>query len=230
MALRWHRGDDLLNKSLSFVTLRLNPWCHMDYFTDLLATFLDVDRVNYIAVYVRARELSESIKNILICVPKTNEAFTGLERHGVNDNISILGWSNPLSYRKAVCNFSFLSSLTHLCNGLHACLHDGYTRRTGHTGSSACVGWLRAGDGPVVSSRAAVWHSCSSWPCGGPYRGQWGGSGPVWRACYGALPPVGSAWGEGWGCLGESTGSSAPCPAAAAYSEDTSMHRQGPAK
>ncbi len=54
----------------------------MDYFTDLLATFLDVDRVNYIAVYVRARELSESIKNILICVPKMNETFTGLERHG----------------------------------------------------------------------------------------------------------------------------------------------------
>ncbi len=35
--------------SRSFVKLWLNPWCHMDYFTDLLATFLDVDRVNYIA-------------------------------------------------------------------------------------------------------------------------------------------------------------------------------------
>ncbi len=43
----------------------------MDYFTDLLATFLDVDRGNYIAVYGRVRELSECIKNILICVPKT---------------------------------------------------------------------------------------------------------------------------------------------------------------
>ncbi len=54
----------------------------MDYFTDLLATFLDVDRVNYIAVYGRVRELSECIKIILIFVPKTNKAFTGLERHG----------------------------------------------------------------------------------------------------------------------------------------------------
>ncbi len=53
----------------------------MDYFTDLLATFLDVDHVYYIAVYGRVRELSESIKNILNCVPKTNKAFTGLERH-----------------------------------------------------------------------------------------------------------------------------------------------------
>ncbi len=46
----------------------------MDYFTDLLATFLDVDGVNYIAVYGRGRELSECIKHILICVPKTNKA------------------------------------------------------------------------------------------------------------------------------------------------------------
>ncbi len=27
------------------------------------------------------RELSDSIKNILICVPKMNEGLTGLERH-----------------------------------------------------------------------------------------------------------------------------------------------------
>ncbi len=53
----------------------------MDYFTDLLATFLDDDRVNHIAVYGRVRELSECNKNILICVPKMNGAFRGLERH-----------------------------------------------------------------------------------------------------------------------------------------------------
>ncbi len=50
----------------------------MDYFTDLLATFLDADRVKYIAVYGRVRELSECIKN---CVLKMNEGLTGLERH-----------------------------------------------------------------------------------------------------------------------------------------------------
>ncbi len=37
--------------SRSFVKLRLNPWCHMDYFTDLLAMFLDLDRVRTLAVY-----------------------------------------------------------------------------------------------------------------------------------------------------------------------------------
>ncbi len=67
----WLRGGDELLKfffflfsfvhkklSHSFVKLQLNPWCHMDYFTDLLAT---------------------SIKNILICVLKMNEGFTGLK-------------------------------------------------------------------------------------------------------------------------------------------------------
>ncbi len=60
--------------------------------------FLDVDGCNYIAVYGRVRELSESIKYILICVLKMNKAFTGLERHGDAwlMTIFILVWSNPL--------------------------------------------------------------------------------------------------------------------------------------
>ncbi len=41
----------------------------------------DVDRVNSMAVYGRARELSECIKNILICVLKMNGGLMGLERH-----------------------------------------------------------------------------------------------------------------------------------------------------
>ncbi len=53
----------------------------MDYFTDLLSTFLGIDRVNYTAVYARIRGLSEFIQNILICVPKMNRGLTGLERH-----------------------------------------------------------------------------------------------------------------------------------------------------
>ncbi len=49
----------------------------MVYFTDVLATFLDLDR-GYIAVYGTVREL---IKDILICVSKMNGGLTGLERH-----------------------------------------------------------------------------------------------------------------------------------------------------
>ncbi len=47
----------------------------MDYFNNVL------DRVRVLAVYGRVRELSEFIKNILICVPKINEGLTGLEQH-----------------------------------------------------------------------------------------------------------------------------------------------------
>ncbi len=53
----------------------------MDCFNDVLATFLDLDRGSMLAVYGRVRELSEFIKNILICVLKMNEGLTGLERH-----------------------------------------------------------------------------------------------------------------------------------------------------
>ncbi len=55
--------------------LRLNPWSHMDYFTDVLATFLCADGGNILAVYVRFRELSE------LCVQKMNKYLTGSERH-----------------------------------------------------------------------------------------------------------------------------------------------------
>ncbi len=37
--------------SRSFVKLPLNTWCHMDYFTDVLATFLCIDHGNNTAVY-----------------------------------------------------------------------------------------------------------------------------------------------------------------------------------
>ncbi len=56
----------------------------MDYFNDVLATFLDLDRGGIIVVYRWVREHSEFIKNILICVPKINEGLTGLERHEGN--------------------------------------------------------------------------------------------------------------------------------------------------
>ncbi len=53
----------------------------MDYFTDVLAMFQCVDRGNILDVYGSVRELSDFIKNILICVPKMNKGITGLERH-----------------------------------------------------------------------------------------------------------------------------------------------------
>ncbi len=54
----------------------------MDYFINVLATFLCVDCGNIIAVYGRVGELTDSIKNILVCVLKMNKGLMGWERHG----------------------------------------------------------------------------------------------------------------------------------------------------
>ncbi len=117
----WHGGDELVNKvvifvffahkkySRSFVKLRLNPWCHMDYFNDLLATFLSLDGGSMLAVYGRVRELSDFIKNILICALKMNEGLTGLKTTRgwvINDSILIFGWTIPLK-----CNWLLWSKL-----------------------------------------------------------------------------------------------------------------------
>ncbi len=53
----------------------------MDYFTDVFATFLDSGTFQLHCCLRRVRELSDLIKNILICVPKMNEGLTGLDRH-----------------------------------------------------------------------------------------------------------------------------------------------------
>ncbi len=50
----------------------------MDYFNDVLAMFLSLDRVMSLR---RVRELSDFIRNILIWVLKMNEGLMGLERH-----------------------------------------------------------------------------------------------------------------------------------------------------
>ncbi len=66
----------------SFKTLRLNHWCHMDYFNNVLTTFLGLECVSCSWMCLcRIRNLLDFIKNILICVLKMNEGLTGLERH-----------------------------------------------------------------------------------------------------------------------------------------------------
>ncbi len=68
-------------KGLVHPKLQLSHWCHMDYFTDVLATFLCIDHWWYPCCLWRVRELSDLIKNILICVLKMNKCLMGLERH-----------------------------------------------------------------------------------------------------------------------------------------------------
>ncbi len=67
-------------KYFHFIKLRLILWCHMDYFNDVLTTFLGLERVSCIAVYAGQKALGFN-QNILICVLKMNEGLTGLEWH-----------------------------------------------------------------------------------------------------------------------------------------------------
>ncbi len=63
----------------------------MDYSDVVFYSFLGLDSVIYLAVNGTVTSLPDFIQNILICVPKTNKAFTGLERHG-GKGLTILFW------------------------------------------------------------------------------------------------------------------------------------------
>ncbi len=62
----------------------------MDYFNNVLTTFLGLERVSCNAVYERVRERSYFIKNILVCVLKMNEGLMALDdMRVINDRIFI---------------------------------------------------------------------------------------------------------------------------------------------
>ncbi len=105
-SLKWHQGDteetncwikssflfSLRAKYFcSFVKWRLNP-CQMYYFTDLLAMFLDVDRVNYIAVYRRSESSRNSSKYLHLCYEDERRPYGFGTTWGwvINDRIFIL--------------------------------------------------------------------------------------------------------------------------------------------
>ncbi len=82
----------------------------MKYSGDAFHTFMDFDSAIYLAVNGTVTSLPVFIQNILNCVLKTNEAFTGSERHGgkwKNYKIFILGWSIPLTTMYLHLNESF---------------------------------------------------------------------------------------------------------------------------
>ncbi len=67
----------------------------MDYFNDVLTTFLGLERGSTVAVYGGSESsFTFHKKYILICVPKMNEGLTGLERH----EGEFFGWNILLSF------------------------------------------------------------------------------------------------------------------------------------
>ncbi len=88
------RADKLLNKCryfyflcvhkifLSLHKIQIEPLMADGLFWQCFYTFLCLDSVIYLAVNGTVTSLPVFIQNILNCVPGTNKAFTGLERHG----------------------------------------------------------------------------------------------------------------------------------------------------
>ena len=67
--------------SRRLIYLRLSHWSHLDYINDVFNTFSGPASYNVLEAYGGVRQLSDLIKNNLICVPKMNEGLTGLEQH-----------------------------------------------------------------------------------------------------------------------------------------------------
>ncbi len=76
------------------VKLRLNHWCHMDYFNDLFAMFLSLGRVRILAVY-GGPESSRKYLNLCSEDERRSCRFGTTWGRVIND--IIFGWTIPLS-------------------------------------------------------------------------------------------------------------------------------------
>ncbi len=109
--LMWFGGEELWNKvvififfahkrySRSFVKLRLNHWCHMDCFTNvLLTTFVGLGTFSYIAVYAESESSRISTKYLNLCSEDEQRSYGFVTTRGrvINDRIFIFGWTIPL--------------------------------------------------------------------------------------------------------------------------------------
>ncbi len=74
----------------------------MDYFTNVLFTFLDLGTLQLCCCLWRDLEHSDLIKNILICVSEMNEGLTGLERHEGEQLMSRISFKFSVSREKNV--------------------------------------------------------------------------------------------------------------------------------
>ena len=67
--------------SRRLIYLGLSHCSHLDYINDVFNTFSGPASYNALEAYGGLIQLSDLIKNILICVPKMNEGLTRLEQH-----------------------------------------------------------------------------------------------------------------------------------------------------
>ncbi len=70
---------------------------------DAFHTFMDLDSAIYLAVNGTFTSLPVFIQNILICVLKTNEAFSGSERHGVSEKLQNFNFGVEYPFNVELC-------------------------------------------------------------------------------------------------------------------------------
>ncbi len=102
--------------SRGFITLRLNHWCHMDYFNSVLATFLALENVSCVAVYAGSESSRIFIKNILILSSEDERRSYGFGttwRWVINDRMFIFGWTIPL-----IQGYQLITPWYFCCTGL----------------------------------------------------------------------------------------------------------------
>ncbi len=86
------------NDSRSFIKLRLNHWCHMDYCNDVLDAFLGLERAGCVAVYRGQRTLRFHQKYLNLCSEeeRRSDRFRTAWGRVINDIIFISRVNYPL--------------------------------------------------------------------------------------------------------------------------------------
>ncbi len=76
----------------------------MDYFTDVLAMFLDLDRVRILAVYEGQRALRFHQKYHNVCSEDERRSYVFETTQGwvINHIIFSFGWTIPLKFQEAI--------------------------------------------------------------------------------------------------------------------------------
>ncbi len=80
----------------SFIKLRLNHWCHIDYFNDVLTTFLGLERGNCVVVYVGSESFNQKYFNLCSEDERRSNGFGMTLAWVINDKIFIFRWTIPL--------------------------------------------------------------------------------------------------------------------------------------
>ncbi len=84
--------------SSSFITLRLNHWCHMDYYNDVLIPFWALN-VSVVLLSMQGQKaLGFHQKYLILCSEdeRSSYGFGTTWGWGINDRIFIFGWTMSL--------------------------------------------------------------------------------------------------------------------------------------